>query len=95
MRVRIKKTFYYAKQNRNLRPGDVVNVPEDEAGIWLHHGMAMQDKSVDVPEMKGEVIPGVEMTIESFGEAIQISGETVDGDVLPPIKRKRGRPKSR
>ena len=53
MRVRIKKTFYYAKQDRNLRPGDVVNLPEDEAGIWLNHGMAMLDKSVDIPQTKG------------------------------------------
>ncbi len=57
MRLRIKKTFYYAKQNRNLRPGDVVNIPEDEAGTWLHHGMAMLDKSVDIPQTKGDAEP--------------------------------------
>jgi len=53
MRVRIAKTFYYASQKRNLKPGDVVNIPDSEAHIWLHHGMAMLDKTVDVPENKG------------------------------------------
>ena len=77
MRVRIKKAFYYAKQNRNLRPGDVVNVPEDEAGIWLHHGMAMLDKSVDVPQTKG----GADGPQEP------------ETKVPATAKRKRGRPK--
>ena len=49
MRVRIKRRFFYAKANRFLSPGDVIDIPESEADIWQNHGMAMQDKSMDAP----------------------------------------------
>jgi hypothetical protein len=54
MRVRVTKRFWYGAQRLPLKPGDVVNIPEAEARTWLHHGMAMMDKTVDVPENKAE-----------------------------------------
>lgn len=49
MRVRIKRRFFYAKANRFLSPGDVIDIPGGESAIWSNHGMAMQDKSMDAP----------------------------------------------
>jgi len=57
-----------------MTPGDILNIPDDEARIWLNHGMAMQDKSIDVPEHPAASIEAAE----------QISVDAVDGDVLPP-----------
>jgi hypothetical protein len=65
MRIRILKPFFYLAKNRHFNPGDVADIPEDEAKIWLEEGMAMQDKSLDggtetkagVPARKPEVIP--------------------------------------
>jgi len=52
MRVRIARGFYWKAQGRVMRPGDVANVPDEDAQLWLRHDMAMQDKTVDVPENK-------------------------------------------
>ena len=49
MRLRITKRFYYAKRNRFFNPGDVIDVPDEDAVIWVRHEMAMQDKTIDVP----------------------------------------------
>lgn len=56
MRVRTLKSFYYEAQKRRVVPGDVLNIPDSEARTWLHHGMAMLDKTVDVPENKAEPV---------------------------------------
>jgi len=52
MRIRVLRRFYYKTQGRVLDSGDVLNIPDEEARIWIHHGMAMEDKTIDVPEMK-------------------------------------------
>ena len=51
-RVRIVRSFYWKAENRTMRAGDVGEVPDADAQLWLRHGMAMQDKTVDVPETK-------------------------------------------
>jgi hypothetical protein len=61
MRVRVTKRFWYGAQRLPLKPGDVVNIPEAEARTWLHHGMAMMDKTVDVPENKAEPVEQIEV----------------------------------
>lgn len=53
MRVRILKPFYHARKKRAYKPNEVVDARKDEAELWMRHGMAMQDKSVEVPETKG------------------------------------------
>ena len=53
MRVRILKPFYHARKKIAYKPNEVVDVKKDEAELWMYHGMAMQDKSVEVPERKG------------------------------------------
>ena len=70
MRVRVAKSFYYRAQDRRLMPGDVVNIPDNEAKAWLHHGMAMEDKSVDVPEQKSA--PVVEVKPEVASEPVKV-----------------------
>ena len=50
MRVRILKPFYHARKKRAYKPNEIVDAKKDEAELWMHHGMAMQDKSVEVPE---------------------------------------------
>ena len=52
MKVRVLKHFYYARMKKNLRPGDIVNIPDDEAGPWLKSGLAEQDKVVAQKETK-------------------------------------------
>ena len=61
MRVRVAKSFYYRARNRKLKPGDVITIPDDEARIWLHHGMAMEDKTIDVPENKADPVQQIEV----------------------------------
>jgi len=61
MRVRVTKRFWYGAQRLPLKPGDVVNIPEAEARTWLQHGMAMLDKTVDVPENKAEPVEQIEV----------------------------------
>jgi hypothetical protein len=53
MRVRILKPFYHARKKRAYKPNEIVDVKKDEAELWMYHGMAMQDKSMEVPERKG------------------------------------------
>jgi hypothetical protein len=64
MRVRVTRRFWYGAQKLPLKPGDVVNIPEAEARTWLHHGMAMMDKTVDVPENKAEPVEQTEPVVE-------------------------------
>lgn len=47
MRVRILKPFYFAKRKTSYKEGDVVDASEADVKVWLRHGMAMQDKSLD------------------------------------------------
>lgn len=58
MRVRIAKGFWWRDGNANMRPGELAEVPDADAQLWLRHGMAMEDKTEDVPENKGEVVEG-------------------------------------
>ncbi len=53
MRVRILKPFYYAKRKVSYKPNDIVNINKDDAELWMRHGMAMQDKTLEIPEKKG------------------------------------------
>ena len=70
MRVRVAKSFWYQAQKRHLVPGDVINIPDNEAKVWLHHGMAMEDKTVDVPEQKSA--PVVEVKPEVASEPVKV-----------------------
>lgn len=46
MKVRALKHFYYAAKKRKLAPGDVIDIPDKEAGPWLKSGLAEQDKVI-------------------------------------------------
>jgi hypothetical protein len=52
MKVRVLKHFYYAGLKRKLAPGDVVDIPDKEAGPWLKSGLAEQDKVIAPKETK-------------------------------------------
>ena len=52
MKVRVLKHFYYAGIKKNLHPGNVVNIPDDEVGPWLKSGLAELDKVVAPRENK-------------------------------------------
>ena len=56
MRVRILKPFYFDKRKTTYAPNDVVDAPEADAKVWLRHGLAMQDKSLDGSKEVKEVI---------------------------------------
>ena len=64
MRVRIIRGFYYAKRGTRYVPDDVVDAPEEDAQLWLKHGIAMRDKSVDPSEVKGIPVPTESLFIE-------------------------------
>ena len=55
-RVRIARPFYWKGGDRRMIPGQIVTVPADDAQLWLRHGIAMQDKTVDVSENKAESV---------------------------------------
>jgi len=75
MRIRILKAFYWKDRDVATTPGQVMNVPEQVGELWLRHGMAMQDKTVDVPETKAVLaVP---------------EPKPLPPDVITPIKRRR------
>ncbi len=57
MKVRVLKHFYYATMKRALRPGEVVNIPDNEAGPWLKSGLAEQDKIIEAPKESKIISP--------------------------------------
>jgi hypothetical protein len=59
-RVRILKPFYWKARDAYLKSGDMASVPDEDAQLWLRHGMAMEDKTVDVPENRSKPTPPVE-----------------------------------
>ena len=50
MRIRILRNFNHT--GIIYTAGTVVDVNPETANRWCSHGLAMQDKSVDVPEVK-------------------------------------------
>ena len=52
MRIRIKRNFSY--EDRSYQAGTVANVSQEKGERWCSHGLAMQDKSMDVPKVKTE-----------------------------------------
>ena len=85
MRVRIAKRFWWKDRNVTTTPGQVMNVPDEVARLWLRHGMAMEDRTVDVP------VPVVEMTETKAGPPPE--PKPLPPDVVRPKKRKVRRAK--
>jgi len=81
MRIRILKSFYFRKRDTTYKPGDVVDAPREDAELWLRHGMAMQDKSLD----------GASETKAAEPEAEVAKSKTRAGGkkLVPARKRKR------
>ena len=52
MRIRIKRDFSY--EDRSYQAGTVANVSQEKGNRWCSHGLAMEDKSVDIPEIKAD-----------------------------------------
>jgi len=48
MRIRIKKMI--ATSHGGFNPGEVADVPKKLGQAWCDAGLAMEDKSVDVPK---------------------------------------------
>jgi hypothetical protein len=80
MRVRIVRGFYWKAQDRVMKPGDVANVPDEDAQLWLRHEMAMQDKTIDVPENKAT-------------EAVNSNPPPLEPKPLAPDVITRGKPR--
>lgn len=63
MRIRILKKFYYRDMDRMMEPGKVENIPDTDAEVWCKSGLAMKDKSLDVPiESKESAQPAPQAT---------------------------------
>jgi hypothetical protein len=75
MRVRIVKPFYFKARDMRMVPGQLVTVPDEDAKLWLRHGMAMEDKTVDVQEQKPALVAKPEPAVTE--------------PVKPAIKRRR------
>jgi len=93
MRIRILRNF--SNKGVSYQAGVIVDVGPGDAEKWCSHGLAMKDKSVDIPEVKAPETPDVDIPSENVIDALQSKSSPLVEEVntKPEVRKPKAKAK--